>query len=493
MSLKYYKIPEVGVGKKDVLAQLEQLKGSDPDWLNGKTWSLVYYVDDSHYDLMKKAYTMFFSENGLNPMAFKSLKNMERDVVKMTINLQNGNDKCVGTMTSGGTESILLAIKTYRDRARKLKPWIRKPEVIVPESVHVAFNKAGEYFDVKFVTAKLDDDFRVCLKDVKRKINRNTILLVGSAPQYVQGVVDPISELGELALKHNLPLHVDACVGGFMLPWVERLGYDIPLWDYRVPGVTSISADLHKYGFAAKGASTLTYRSMDFMKYQFFVYENWSGGVYASATMPGTRPGGAIAAAWAAMISLGEAGYLKQAKKIMDTVEQFKTALQSIPEIEIVGKPHATVLAWKSNDLNVTSYAIADFLVSKGWSIDRHQKPESIHMTVNPTHAAVIDQYVQDIKDAIVYIRANPKANSSGEAAMYGMMAKIPFRSMIRSSVLKIMQQMYSGDGEVNLEKEKPENIGDVLEKAGAQALEVKRQFDVVLKKGASYLWRSKK
>jgi glutamate/tyrosine decarboxylase-like PLP-dependent enzyme len=396
-------------------------------------------------------------------------------------------------MTSGGTESILLAVKTYRDRARKLKPWIRKPEMIVPESVHVAFNKAAEYFDVKVVIAKLDDDFRVSIKDVKKKINRNTICIVGSAPQYVQGVIDPIRELGELAIKNNLPLHVDACVGGFMLPWIERLGYSLPQWDYRVPGVTSISADLHKYGFTAKGASTLTYSSMEYMKYQFFVYENWSGGVYASATMPGTRPGGAIAAAWAALLSLGEVGYLKQAKKIMDTVERFKTALTSIPAIEIVGNPHATVLAWKSNDLSVTTYAIADFLVSRGWSLDRHQKPESIHMTVNPTHAPVIDQYVQDIKDAIVYIRANPKANSSGEAAMYGMMAKIPFRSMIRSSVLKIMQQMYSGDGEVNLEKEKPENIGDVLEKAGAQALEVKRQVNVAFKKGVSYFTRNKK
>jgi glutamate/tyrosine decarboxylase-like PLP-dependent enzyme len=484
MSQSNVKIPKQGLDKKEVITQLKSFKGDDPDWLNGKTWSLVYYVDKEHYQLLKDAYTMYMSENALNPMAFKSLKKMESDVIRMTVNMLNGNSDCVGTMTSGGTESILLAVKTYRDRARKLKPWIRKPEMIIPESAHVAFDKAGKYFDVKVVHAKLNNDFTVDIKDVKRKINRNTIMLAGSAPQYVQGVVDPIEQLGELALKHKLPLHVDACFGGFVLPWIEKLGHKIPKWDYRVAGVSSISADLHKYGFAAKGASTITYSSMDYLKYQFFIYENWSGGIYASPSIPGTRPGGTIAAAWAALNALGEQGYLEQAKKIMDTVEIFKNELAKIPEVAILGKPVASCLSWHATDPLISTYALADFLQKKGWNIDRQQRPEAIHMSVNPTHKEVILNYVNDIKEAINYVRAHPEAATSGQAAMYGMMAKIPFRGMIKQSVLKIMQQMYSAEGTMpDLENKKPESLMDVVEKMGSQALEVKRQFDIVRKK----------
>ncbi|MFP5387523.1 MAG: pyridoxal phosphate-dependent decarboxylase family protein, partial [Bacteriovoracia bacterium] len=226
-------IPKKRSESKGIIRQLKEFKGLDPDWKKGRTWGLVYYANEEHSKLLKEAYTMFMSENGLNPMAFKSLKKFESEVIRMTVNLLHGDNECVGTMTSGGTESIMLAIKTYRDRARKLRPWIRKPEIIVPESVHVAFDKAGKYFDVKVVHVPLMEDYRVNVKAVKKLINRNTILLVGSAPQYPQGVMDPIEELSELALEYKLPLHVDACVGGFVLPWIEKLGHKIPLWDFR--------------------------------------------------------------------------------------------------------------------------------------------------------------------------------------------------------------------------------------------------------------------
>lgn len=475
------RIPSRGMTRNQVMKALENFKGEDFDWREGKTWSLVYYHSDEHYQLMKDAYTMYFSENGLNPMAFKSLKHMEKEVIRMTVNMLHGDRNCVGTMTSGGTESILLAVKTYRDRARKLKPWIRRPEMLVPETAHVAFDKAGDYFDVKVVHAKVGPDYRVDMKDVKRKLNRNTIMLVGSAPQYVQGVVDPIIELGQLALKKNIPLHVDACIGGFILPWVEKNNYNVPKWDFRVPGVTSISADLHKYGFTAKGASTVTYKNMDYLKYQFYVYENWGGGIYASPTMPGTKPGGAIASSWAALVSIGEEGYIKNAARIMKVVEKFKVALTSIPEIEIVGEPVGTILSWHSTDPRVSTYAIADQLEKYGWQVDRQQKPESIHMTVNITHEECLDEYIADIKKCVEYVRAHPESATSGQAAMYGMMAKIPFRGMIKRSVHKIMQEMYSAEGKIpDLEKKNPENIMDVVEKIGAGALEVKRQFDIV-------------
>ncbi len=477
-------IPKTSLEHAAVLEKLASFKSLDPDWEEGRTWGLVYYANQNHSKLLKEAYGLFMSENGLNPMAFKSLKKMESEIIRMTVNLHHGNEETVGVMTSGGTESIMMAIKTYRDRARELKPWIKKPEVIVPESVHVAFDKAGKYFDVKIVHAPLRDDFRVDVKAVKKLINRNTILLVGSAPQYPQGVIDPMEELSELALKKNLPLHVDACVGGFMLPWIEKLGHKLPLWDYRVPGVTSISADLHKYGYAAKGASTITYRSMDYMKHQFFVFENWPGGIFASPSMPGTRPGGAIAAAWAALVSLGEEGYLKYTQEAYESAQKMMKGINQIPGLKVSGVPDSLIFAYESTDANVNVFALADQMEKRGWYINRQQRPESLHAMVTMAHTKMVSKYLNDLKECVAYVKAHPEANTSGNAAMYGMMAKIPFRSMIKKSVHAMMQQMYSASGEMpQAQSDEPQNLKEFAEKLGYSLLEVKREWDIVKQK----------
>lgn len=474
-------IPAQSKDHKDVIEMLKEFKELDPDWKGGKTWGLVYYANEEHSKLVKEAYTMFMSENGLNPMAFKSLKKFESEVIRMTVDLFHGNQDVVGTMTSGGTESIMMAIKTYRDRARKMRPWIKKPEMIVPESVHVAFDKAGKYFDVKVIHAPLMDDYRVDVKAVKKLINRNTILLVGSAPQYPQGVIDPIEELSELAVKNNLPLHVDACVGGFILPWIEKLGHSLPLWDYRVQGVTSISADLHKYGYAAKGASTITYRSMDYLKHQFFVFENWPGGIFASPSMPGTRPGGAIAAAWATLISIGQEGYLKMSEEAYNNAQKMMNGINSIEGLRVCGNPHGTIFAYESTDLKLNIYAIADLMDQRGWYINRQQRPESLHAMVTMAHTKVVDKYLSDLQECVDFVRANPSSNNSSNAAMYGMMAKIPFRGMIKKTVLTMMEQMYSAEGKMPEPKSgEPENLMELAEKVGYSVLEVKREWDQV-------------
>lgn len=441
-------IPEKGVDESTLLAEMKTIAGQDVDWEGAKVWSLVFHQSDPHTDFLKRAHNLFFDCNALNPGAFKSLQRFEREVVRMTADLLNGDDETVGTMSSGGTESIMLAVRTYRDRARKLKPEISAPEIVLPESAHVAFIKACKYFDVKPVIVPLEDDFRVNMDKVAEAVTPNTIALVGSAPQYPHGCIDPIEALGELALKHDVGLHVDCCIGGFFLPMIEKLGYELPPFDFRVPGVTSISADVHKYGYAAKGASTVLYRSMDYLRHQFFVHVDWPGGVFASPSMPGTRPGGNIAAAWAALRHMGLEGYLANAQKVMDVVKKLQDGINAIDGIEVMGTPAMSVFAYRSTDeKTVNVYAIADFMEERGWYIDRQQRPACLHLMVNPEHARVADEYLADLREAVEWVKANPDAAQKGKAATYGLIAGMPARDMVAEKVLERMEQMFSAKG----------------------------------------------
>eukprot|EP01116_Phalansterium_solitarium_P015926 TRINITY_DN3581_c0_g1_i1.p1 TRINITY_DN3581_c0_g1~~TRINITY_DN3581_c0_g1_i1.p1 ORF type:complete len:446 (-),score=145.59 TRINITY_DN3581_c0_g1_i1:171-1508(-) len=359
-------IPVHGIDKQELLAMMRRLKLGDVQPANGKVFAYVYTPPEhEHQELVEKAFTMFIESNGLSPIAFPSLRRFENEVVAMSRKMFNGDGGVCGTMTSGGTESLLLAVKTYRDRARDLFG-ITEPEMILPVSVHVAVEKAAKYFGVKSVYVPLGPDMRVDVDAVRRAITRNTVLIIASAPQYPHGVVDPIEEIGAIAQQHKLGFHVDACIGGFMLPWVERLGYPVPKFDFRVPGVTSMSADMHKYGFAAKGASVLLYRNKDIRKYQFFTYSEWPGGLFVSPTMLGTRPGGCIAAAWAAMCAMGQNGYTSLAQGVMETSVYLQNEIAKIPGLYVLGKPHMTIVAFAARDINIL--AVADVMEEKfGW------------------------------------------------------------------------------------------------------------------------------
>lgn len=436
-------IPEEGVAKDDILETMRGYREGDADWKAGRTWSLVYYAGDEHYDLLKEAYTMFMSANGLNPMAFKSLKRMEAEVVRMTADMLNGDEEVVGTMTSGGTESILMAVKAARERAGFLQKWPMRPEIVAPRTIHPAFSKAAHYFGAKMRYVDLDEDYRADVEAIERAVGPRTMLIAASAPQYPHGMVDPIEEIAEIARRKGVPFHVDACFGGFMLPWLEKLGHDVPVFDFRVDGVTSMSADVHKYGYAAKGASVVLYRDMSYLKHQFFVETEFPGGIYASPTMAGTRPGGAIAAAWAAMKSLGQDGYTELAKESMEAKTELVDGIEAIGALEIVGSKHATVVAFRSKDAQVDTYALADQLQERGWAFDRQQKPASLHCTVNAHNAPVIGEFLADLEEAVEHVSAHPELSSEGDAAMYGMMAKIPVRSAVKMSVRKVMEEMY--------------------------------------------------
>ena len=442
MALQLVNIPKTGKSPGSIFQALNDFKKDDPQWSEGLIFSLVYYLGEEHRKLLSDAYSLYMFENGLNMMAFKSLKKMETEVLQMSAALMDGDDKTVGTMTSGGTESILMAVKTYRDRKK-----VSAPEIIAPESVHVAFNKACDYFGVKMRRARLDSEFRVDLEHVRSLINSNTIAIVGSAPQYPQGVIDPIVELGKLALEKKVPLHVDACVGGFLLPFLEMNGVKIPPWNFKVPGVTSISADIHKYGFAPKGASVILYKDMSYLKHQFFIYENWSGGVYASAAMPGTKSGGSIAGAWAVLNHFGEGGYCDLAKRTYAVTQRFLAGIRAIPSLKILGNPDMSVFAYTSSDSAVNIYAVGDEMQKRGWLINKQQNPECLHAMITPIHEKSVEPFLKDLAESVEHVRKHPELAMVGQAAMYGMIAKAPLRGMVRTEVQKVMQQMYSLDG----------------------------------------------
>ncbi len=452
-------IPEKGLAHEEILKQMQEFRSDDANYLDARTWSLVYHLNDEHTAFLKKAFGLYFSENALNPMAFQSLKRFESDVIRMTASLLHGDDKVVGTMTSGGTESCLLPVLTYRERAKSKRRLLSfKPEMIAPKSIHVSWEKASQYFGVKMIHAPVRDDCRADVEAIKKLINRNTIMIVASAPSYPHGVIDPIEELGQIAAKHTLPFHVDSCLGGFLLPFVEQIGSPVPPFDFRVAGVTSMSADVHKYGFGAKGASTVLYRSMDYLKHQFFIYQDWPGGVFASPALLGTRPGGSFAAAWAALKAMGMDGYRNNAAEIMRVTKELKDGINAINGLEVISDPEMSVFAYRSHDPRVNIFAVGDRMEERGWHIDRVQRPDGLHAMVTPAHGRVTHDYLNDLRESAEEVRANPALATKGNAAMYGMIANMPFRGLIRKEVLKMMQDLYGPEGIMPMSGEGEDN-----------------------------------
>ena len=428
-------IPLNGKSKTEVLDAMRAARDQDVQWQKGRAFSLVYHAGKDVDELLKEASLLFFSENGLNPTAFPSLRKFETEIVAMTALLLGGDENTAGSVTSGGTESLLMTVKTARDWARKNRPEIKAPELILPLSGHPAFEKAGEYFGVKVVHIPLREDYRADVEAARRAVTANTILMVGSAPAYPHGVVDPIRELAAIALEHNILFHTDACVGGFMLPFVRKLGYVVPDFDLSVPGVTSISADLHKYGYAAKGASVILYKTAQLRRHQMFVYADWPGGIYPSPAMGGTRPGGPIAAAWAVMNYLGEASYLGLTEQVMQAAHRLQAGVNAVPGLKVLSNPEMSVFAIASDGLDV--YALADELTARNWHLDRQQFPPTLHMTVQFGHVGVVDEFLQDLAAAADLVR-RPAVEKTVNAWLL-MMANLLVRMLPKSWVTRLM------------------------------------------------------
>jgi glutamate/tyrosine decarboxylase-like PLP-dependent enzyme len=398
-------LPEHGLPSDQVLRQLIEFKQGDQDWRGGRVFSLVYSAGDDVHELLSEALALYSAENGLNVLAFPSIGTMQHDIIRNTATLLGADDTASGGavegyLTSGGTESLLQAVKTARDIARDRR--ILRPRVVAGESAHAAFTKAAYWFDVELVRVPVDPTtYRTTADALAAAVNDDTIMVVASAPTYPHGVVDPIADIAQLALDRGILCHVDACMGGFLLPFLTALGrFDQP-FDFRVPGVTSMSADVHKYGYASKGVSVILYRTHELARKQLFVTTDWLGGFYASTAMAGTRPAGPIAAAWAAMMHLGRDGYLGLTRTAHDAAQDLRTGIESIPGLAVRGDPPATVIAFGADhDGEPDIFAVGERLAADGWFLDRQNRPDSLHATVHAGSAATVPYLVDDLRRA---------------------------------------------------------------------------------------------
>jgi glutamate/tyrosine decarboxylase-like PLP-dependent enzyme len=440
----YAELPAQGISRENVLKLMEEMAALEQDrWRDGFVSGAVYHGDQEHIDFLNKVYAVYSQTNPLHSDLWPSVTKFEAEIISMTAKMLGGDksgDKLAGSVSSGGTESILLAMKTYRDRAREEKG-ITKPEMIYPVTAHAAFDKAALYFGIKPVRIPLDENLRVDIQALRKAINSNTIVVIGSAPNFPHGLMDPIEEMSEIARQAGVGFHTDACLGGFVLPWAEILGYDVPAFDFRLPGVTSMSADTHKYGYAAKGTSVVLYRNEAIRQYQYFTTTEWPGGLYFSPTFAGSRPGALSATCWASLLSMGEKGYLDNTAKILKAAEDIKNGIRSIPEIELIGNP-LFVIAFKSEKVDI--YRVMDYMAQKHWSLNGLHKPSCVHIAVTLRHAVpgVTERFINDLRDGVEFVKANP-VSEGGMAPVYGMAASIPFRGMVSDLLKKYMDVLY--------------------------------------------------
>ena len=393
---------EMGLGRQAIRQMLEEARRADRDLRHEKwherAFMYSFHVDDEVGEIAENAYLKFAKTDTLGPSEYPSVATLQGELVAIALELLNGDDNATGSVTTGGTESIFLGLKTGRDWARDRRPEIQVPEIIASRTAHPAFDKAAEYLGMKVIRIPEGPDRRADLAATRQAINDNTVMLVGSAPQYWHGVFDPIGELGELAEAHGLWLHVDACMGGFLAPFVRKLGYPIPDFDFAAPGVRSISADMHKYGFTPKGTSVVLLRDAGDEKYKRF---DWSSIYidYSTPTFSGTRPGGAIAAAWAVMQYLGEKGYLEIAGKIMRAQEILVEGIKEIDELELWSEPELSIISFGSRTLNI--FAVAAGLEERGWLPNTFRGPDCIHLRLTPAHEPVAPHFLADLAAAV--------------------------------------------------------------------------------------------
>ncbi|PPK68069.1 aspartate aminotransferase family protein [Actinokineospora auranticolor] len=388
MDLPETSLPAHGTPREELFADLRARKSADADWRAGRTWSLIYPAGEDVDAVLREAHELYLYENALNPFRFPSLADMEREVVAMTAGLLHAPPGASGSLTSGGTESIMQAIRVARDRAA-----VESPALVVPRSAHPAFAKGAKYFGLELRQIPLDAALRADVSAAAELIDERTVLVAGSAPNYPHGVVDPIPELAALAASRGIPFHTDACVGGFLLPFLP----DAPAFDFRVPGVTTMSADVHKYGYATKGASVLLHRNGDHvLQYQAFLYQDWPGGLYGSLALAGARPAAPIAAAWAVMRYLGVDGYTRLVRRIMATVAKIRAGSTDLG-LELLGDPAASVLAFTAPNI----MAIGDEMDDRGWHLDRQNDPDALHLMVSPEHDRVVDRFLTDLRDSV--------------------------------------------------------------------------------------------
>jgi len=405
------RFPEQGRSKDEIVEALRAKRVDDARWQDGRTFGLVYDGGHDVHEVAEAVAVEWLHENALNTHAFPSLGQIQSEVVGACADLFHG-ETAAGFLTSGGTESILMAVKAARERGAAERG-ISEPEMVVAESAHAAFHKGAHDFGIKVHKVAVRDDWRADVDAMADEVNDRTVLVVGSAPQYPQGVIDPIPELAALAASVGASFHTDACMGGFVLPFMEQLGYDVPPWDFRVDGVTTISADLHKLGYAPKGASVILHRDKDLRRYQTFVFDDWLGGFYASPNLQGSRSAMPMATAWAVLHHLGMEGYRRLTQITIETRERMVEGIRAIDGLRVLGEPEAQIVAMASARDDLDVLAVGDALQRRGWYHDRQGPPDTLHSTVSAGNAPVIEEYLRDLRECVAEVGVTTAADRS--------------------------------------------------------------------------------
>ena len=423
-------LPQTGFTDESIINTMTQYRAIDDSLADKQKISgTIYSLDDNHSKLLQAIFPLYLKSNPLHPDTFPCLRKMELDIIKITLGLFHGNHESVGCLTAGGTESILLACKAYSNLGKTRN--IKHPEMIVPLTVHAAFDKAADYYNIKIIKVPVDKDTDMPDLDyIRASINSNTVLIVGSAPGYPHGIIDPIKELSDIAIDANVGLHIDCCLGGFILPFIQV----DRLYDFQIEGVTSISADLHKYGNSPKGVSILMYNNRELMKQQFFVQDDWMGGIYATSTTLGSRSGNNIAMSWATMMHYGIKGYRDSAKMIDDTCKYFVEEIEKMEHIEVIGKNPKCAVGIRCKNKNLDIYEINGEMKERGWNLNALQFPPSIHICVTKMHNnKIAKQFIQDLTASVKKILENGEGNNSeGKATIYGSSQKVSDRNIIK-------------------------------------------------------------
>lgn len=464
---RYRKLPQEPWTSEQLRTELSQLTNMKRTrWEEGKVSGAVYHGEEQLLDIQAEAMKLFSVSNPIHADVFPAVRKMEAEVVAMVLNMFNAPEHAAGATTSGGTESILMACLSARNKARSERR-VSAPEMIVPSTAHAAFHKAGQYFGIKVHLVYCPvPTYTVPIAKVRQLINPNTILLVGSAPNYPHGNVDNIPALSRLAIQYKLPLHVDCCLGSFLMPCLAKAGFPSPYadeggFDFKLPGVTSISVDTHKYGFAPKGNSCILYRNKSLRQYQYFISPDWSGGVYGSPSIAGSRAGALIAGAWASMMAVGEKGYIEATHKIVSTRITIENAIKEHPVLKqtlaVMGDPPVSVIAFESVDKAIDIYDVADAMSAKGWHLNSVQDPPGLHVAVTlpMTKDGAVDNLIEDL---VAVVRAEQervveaaksggaldKARKKGrQAQLYGVAGSLPDKSIVERMVVAYLDTLY--------------------------------------------------
>jgi glutamate/tyrosine decarboxylase-like PLP-dependent enzyme len=445
-------LPTHGRARADVLAEVRARAEAERwRWSEGFASGAVYHGDEAHVAFLNDVYAATSQLNPLHTDLWPSGMKYEREIVAMTAAMLSGADldgggRAAGTVTSGGTESILLAVKTYRDHARATRGAGARGRggILAPVTAHAPFEKAPACFGLDLVSTPVDGEGRAVVDAVADALDDDTVVVVGSAPSFPYGTVDPVAALSELAHERGIGFHTDACLGGFVLPWAERLGYEVPPFDFRLPGVTSISCDTHKYGYAAKGTSVLLYRSAELRRHQYFTATDWPGGLYASPTLAGSRPGGLSAACWAALVSIGEDGYRRATDAICRTAAALRAGIAArVPELALVGDSLFVVaLTGAGDDLDI--FRVNDAMTARGWALSGLHRPPAVHLAVTLRHTApgVVGRFVADLRAAVDEVRTMPPTGG-GLAPIYGLANSIPDRGAVADTMRTVIDGWY--------------------------------------------------